>query len=197
MKKLSQKQLLKCLEHCIHTGVYDDFLGYFWGVIEKTIYKVCRRKNISISKQDAEDLRQEVYIELCKNDYKRLKDYSEEKGMTVTGWIIFITGNTVWDKIQLKDPFDINSKQHLISYEKLMNIINFKKIDDVLDARQQLVNLQEIMKKLTSIESIVIQLHYFENFSLAVIAKRINKNIGHVYTIKFRAISKLKKHFKK
>jgi RNA polymerase sigma factor (sigma-70 family) len=197
MKKLSQKQLLKFLAHCIHTGVYDDFFDYFEGVIEKAIYKVCCRKNMSISKQDAEDLRQEVYIELCKNDYKRLKDYSEEKGMTVTGWIIFITGNTVWDKLQRKDPFDIKLKQHLMSYEKLMNIIHIKKTDDVLDARQELVDLQEIMKKLTSIESIVIQLHYFENFSLATIAKRIKKNIANVYTIKFRAISKLKKHFKK
>jgi len=196
MKKLSQNQLLKLLQHSIHTGEYDDFLSYYWGIVEKTIYKVCRRRNISMSKQDVEDLRQEVFIELCRNDYKRLKDYSEQKGMTVNGWIIFITGNTVWDKLQKKDPFDINSKQNLIPYEKLADIINMKNTDDVMNARQELDEIKNAMKTLTPIESIVIQLYYFQNLPLVKIAKATQKNIGHVYTIKFRAISKLKKYKK-
>jgi len=98
MSRSKQKKLLKLMKNCIQNNICDEFFKYNMAVIEKAIDRVCRKRNIILSKPDIEDLRQDVSFELCRNNYKRLRKYSEFKGMSLNSWIIYITGHTVWDK---------------------------------------------------------------------------------------------------
>lgn len=133
--------------------------------------------------KDAEDLTQEVFIQV----YKSLDTYQFKASFST--WIYRITINKALDWKKRKKNYDIQLiDEHLYNSDYPSNTTEELFLDNVErdSLRLQISKLPDIYKE-------VINLHYFDNYSYNQIAKKINISEKSVESRLYRARIMLKK----
>jgi len=193
MNKKKEKQILN---DCLKNNKCDEFIRQYENLVYYTIRTVAARKHIAFSNEDVEDLFQEIFAELFKNDCKRLRAYNEEKCKSLAGFIQMIASHTIWNHLdKVQDPFTYSSRNKITAVdENTLNLFNKYDMENQLNAREKILIIFDCLneKKINSLERIIFKLYYFETLSLKKISNITNRNSGTVRTNKSRALAKIK-----
>jgi len=212
--KLTKEEELQLLHDCINAGGCDRLVQYYWKPVFFMVRKTFILTGVSFTEDELEDLRGEVFLNLFDNKCKKLRQYKADMGLSLTSWIKMIAYQTVKMYLRKSDRSGILGPYKTLSLDRLREELGLENggemmsdpgktpsqmMEDMenltqrLDAREQLARFLESIENLPPFDQFVLKLHFFDGLPLSEIADRLGKEIGNIYTIKFRAIKRLKK----
>ena len=155
----------------------------FGEVYDKFVVTIYRYIYYRVSRSQAEDLTETVFLRA----WEKLKSYSRQKGSSFNSWIFRIAHNAIVDHYRVNSKTEICELGEEIpesrsSSDPVQNLENKFKQVELISALRQLPELQQ---------QIVI-LKFVNNFENSEIAEIVQKSVGAVRIIQFRALNRLK-----
>jgi RNA polymerase sigma factor (sigma-70 family) len=189
--KEDQQLLSKCLEG--NKKASETLVRRFSNLVYQSVQYTLMAKHVSFNRHDLEDLHNTIFLRLFEKECKKLRQYQGKRGCSVATWIKTIAVRTVLDHLRKKGVDAIASQKDRVPLEKLPEL----KADWVeFGAEQEKVEqkhlLQAGMKRLSPRERLFMRLHFDQGLSMAEVADIMQLSIGNIYTIKYRAIQKVK-----
>ncbi|MCP3871824.1 MAG: sigma-70 family RNA polymerase sigma factor [Desulfobacteraceae bacterium] len=169
------------------------FVRAYSGLVYKSIQYTLLARNVSFSKDDLEDLHNTVFLRLFENDYRKLRQYQGKNGCSIPSWIRMIAVRIVLDHLRLKNIDSLSSRKAQISLEDLPEIkVNGNTPLARLESNEQLKILKKAMASLPDRDRMFLNLHIGKSLSIAEAAGIMHLTVDNAYTVKHRAIQKLK-----
>ena len=90
--KPSEKELLNA---CVQGSkeAWDTFVEKYTNLIYHAINKTLKTYYADHLYQDINDIHNNVFLSLMKNDYRKLRQYEGRNGCTVSSWLMIVTTN--------------------------------------------------------------------------------------------------------
>lgn len=175
--KISEEDLIALLVRRDMKGMeilYDNYSSALYGVI-------CR---IVVYEEIAEDVLQDAFLKIWNN----FPQYDSSKGRLFT-WMINIARNQAIDKVRSKDFVNQTKNQSL---EKTVSFVDSSKSTSY---NPDTIGLKEMVKNLDGEYRQIVDLIFFEGYSQAEAAEKLNLPLGTVKTRSRAAIMKLRQQF--
>ncbi|MCP4682206.1 MAG: sigma-70 family RNA polymerase sigma factor [Desulfobacterales bacterium] len=172
-------------------GRKDKLIQEYWNLVYLIVEKTLIFHRIPYSKEDIEDLRNEVFYQLFVNECRRLKQFDTKKGGSLSKWVKVIANQTVLNEIKKKGLLELSKRRRRIPMEEIEGILVADE-EGRLIARETLRLIKDAMKKLSPKDQAVLKHLYYEWLSLKEIASSINKTENAARAIIFRAQKRLK-----
>jgi len=160
---------------------------YFWCLIKRYEQKLLRYiiRISGISKEEAEDILQEVFIKV----YQNLNNF--DSSLKFSSWIYRITHNQVisnYRKLQAR-PQNVNWE---LNEEMLNNISSDLDIEKEVNIKYLRENIEKVLNKLDKKYKEILILRFFEEKSYEEMSDILKKPMGTIATL----INRAKKYFK-
>ncbi|RLC11696.1 MAG: hypothetical protein DRI57_18570 [Deltaproteobacteria bacterium] len=169
MREERQKREKTILDEFRRYGRVDQLVREYWHLAYLTVRETFVFHKIPHANEDVEDLRVEVFLQLIKNDCRRLRQYDPEKGLSLSEWIRLIANQTTLNEISKKGVLDLAKRNLQIQTEDIAEMLTYDD-QERLDAREYLTLIRDAMKKLPQRDRKVLKKYYFEWISLKEIA---------------------------
>ncbi len=194
MNKKAKKEEQELLHECINCGNEERLVQEYWETVYHTVRKTFKISHASFTEQDVEDLRNDVFIQLLENGCQKLRQYREDKGYSLEGWIRLIAGQTVMMYLRKKDRTGKLGKSSLVSIEEERIKKEFVSENGrkSFETKEMISLILENLEKLNSTEQLVIKLYYFDGLSMKEIAETLQRKIKYIYKVKHNAVKRLK-----
>ncbi len=203
-KKLTSEDELQLLDECIKKHNCEKLIQQYKGLIYHLVRKTLDISSTEYTTEDIEDLCHDVYEVLFKDEYKNLKKYDKNKGRSLARWIAHVSIWTARKSLRKKGILDMPKRGNLLFIngleeesevaKELELDIGLNRETDRLEARQSLkLIFQDCMKKLSEQEKLVFKSIFIDGLSPSQISDILNITPENIYTIKSRAVAKLKK----
>ena len=140
------------------------------------------------SREEAEDLVQEVYIRVLKS-YSKFEKRSSEKT-----WIYAIARNLAMDSFR-KQKGSSGTSFYQVELESLQICHDMPLPEELAIEREDIRKIYVCLKRCTIDQQLVITLRFIQDLSLFETAKALGWTEGKVKTTQHRAIKKLKSFF--
>jgi RNA polymerase sigma-70 factor (ECF subfamily) len=171
----------------------EDLVRRFSNLVYQAIQHTLIVKHVRFNKQDLEDFHNTVFLRLFENGCKRLKQFRGEKGCSLATWIRLITVRTVLDHLRKKGVDSIARRDTQVTMDEAYGL----KGDDfdglaLLERAEQEQFLRKGMQNLSPRDRLFMKLHFDQGLSAAEVAAAMRVSVENVYTIKHRAIQRLR-----
>jgi RNA polymerase sigma factor (sigma-70 family) len=190
IKRLPHKQERQLLYECVACGRGYGLVHQYWNLVYHTVRKTLIIKGVPFTDEDIKDLRNEVFVRLFDKECRRLRQYREGRGNGLSGWISLIACRTVLNYLRKKGFDSLTWQRCRIPIEGKLQLKQEKPDLETVEEERQLI--QDALKRLPSRDRLVLTLHYHYDLSLPEVASSIRRTLGATYTIKSRAIKRLK-----
>ncbi|MBW2027848.1 MAG: sigma-70 family RNA polymerase sigma factor [Deltaproteobacteria bacterium] len=186
---------LRLLAACISgdRGSWRVFVQRFSNLIYQTVRRTCASKHVSLINQDIEDLHNTVFLNLFEEKCKKLRQYRGKNGCSVASWIRLVTVRVVLNQVRKKGPDALAWKQRSLPLEEIPEL----RVDSpnpllMMEAQERERIVKEAFRKLPSRDKIFVRLHFEEQLPIEEVAEALGVSTRTAYTVKHRAIKKLK-----
>tara|TARA_B100000902_G_C27253493_1_gene886561 strand:- start:633 stop:1202 length:570 start_codon:yes stop_codon:yes gene_type:complete len=158
----------------------------FIKIAEKIIFGALSSFN-QFDQEDKEDLLQNIFLKLFKDDMRRIKMWNEKAKFST--YLYMIASNSALDYLESK-----HFKRKLLS-NSLIDVDNVKTCANNNPATViETISLDMCIDKLRPIEKQIISLYYNYGYKEKEIAEELSVSINTVSSIKNRAIKKMRKN---
>jgi RNA polymerase sigma-70 factor (ECF subfamily) len=161
----------------------------FIKIAEKIVYGALSSFN-QFDQQDKEDLLQNVFLKLFKDDMRRIKMWNEKAKFST--YLYMIASNSALDYLDSKHFKRKLLSNSLVDIDSVKSTIN-NNPNKVIDK----ISLGMCVDKLRPIEKEIISLYYKNGFKEKEIAEKLDVSINTISSIKSRAIKKIRKNITK
>ena len=171
----------------------ENLVRRFSNLVYKAIQHTLIVKHVSFNKEDLEDFHNTVFLRLFEHGCKKLKQYQGKNGCSLATWINLITVRTVLDHLRKKGVDSIARRDTKITLDEVYGL----KGDEcdglaLLERAEKEQLLREGMQNLPPRDRLFMKLHFDQGLSVAEVAAAMQVSVENVYTIKHRAIQRLK-----
>ena len=167
---------------------WDRFVQHYAGLIYHTIKKTLALHRGSTPADSAEDIFQDIFLSLVKDEFSQLRRFRGDNGCTLASWLRMIAARRTID--------------HLRRSNQRANPLEESALDGLADeshegSEDQLQLLTSALPQLQPRERIIIDLFFRQNLSAPDVASILHLSIGAVYTQKSRILAKLREALQK
>ena len=183
----AKQLLLRCFEG--DKASWDRFVQDYAGLIYHTIKKTLALHRGSTAADSAEDIFQDTFLSLVKDEFSQLRRFRGDNGCTLASWLRMIAARRTID--------------HLRKSNQPVNPLEESLLDGLADesenegSNEQLQLLASVLPELQLRERIIIDLFFRQNLSAPDVASILHLSIGAVYTQKSRILAKLRETLEK
>ena len=188
-----EDQLL--LSRCIsgNRRASEIFVRRFSGLVYRYVQNALIIKNISFNSQDVEDLHNTMFLQLFEQECKKLRQYQGRNGCSLASWIRIVTVRIVLNHLRKKGIGAIVWQKKQIPLEELPEL----KGDEiepwvVMEKAERERLLQNGIQNLTPRDRLFVKLHFDHGLSMVEVASAMQISYQNAYTVKHRAIQRLK-----
>jgi RNA polymerase sigma factor (sigma-70 family) len=185
----------KLLSECLagDRQAAEAFVRRFSDLVYRSVRCSLLARNVAFNREDVEDLHNTVFLRLFEQGYKKLRQYRGINGCSIASWIRMITVRTVLDHLRKKGIYTVAWQKRRVCLDNLPELRaaegNFwPEIDNA--ERERL--LEDGMQRLPPRDRLFLKLHFEQGFSVTEVAETMQLSINNAYTVKHRAIEKLK-----
>jgi RNA polymerase sigma factor (sigma-70 family) len=191
---------LEFVRGCLKGGKQSwvEFISRYSRLIYNYIYSVLSVKGSSVSTEQVEDIYQEIFHALIKDNYKKLATYRGLNGCSLASWLRQVTINFTIDYLRKLKPtvsMDIETEEGFCLKEIIPDLSSGAA--DFLNHQERRKTLEECIDLLESGEQYFLELFLNQELSLDQIKEYLKINRGAVDMRKGRIFQKLQDCFKK
>lgn len=179
---------------------WDEFVDKYSRLVHNYIHAVLADRNYLASKEIINDLYQEVFLHLIKDDFKKLRQFKGKSGCSLASWLRIITINLTLDFLRRQKPDISLDEEPQDSAQALIGFLPDERNTepaDILSSQERFKNLYECINDLNSSDKYFVEMHIYRNVNLEYIRKTLNISRSAVDMRKSRIIERLKNCFKK
>lgn len=176
------KKELREIESLVRRAQKND-ADAFGEIYDRFVVPIYRYIYYRVAKSEAEDLTETVFLRA----WEKRHSYRKQKGNSFNSWIFRIAHNAV------VDFYRANSKVEIVELSEDIPEIK-RTVDPVanLDSKFEQQNLIRALRELPAIQQQVVVLKFVNGFENNEIAEILEKSVGAVRVIQFRALNRLK-----
>ncbi len=177
---------------------WNEFLSRYSRLIYNYIYSVLTIKGHSLPEGHVEDIFQEIFYSLIKDNYKKLTTYEGRNGCSLASWLRQVTINFTIDYLRKLKPMfsiDIETEEGLSLKDVLKDIS--EDTAEFLNDQDRRKALHDCVDLLEPQEKYFMELFLNQGLSLEQIREYLKINRGAVDMRKSRIFQKLQDCFKK
>ena len=173
----------------------EALVRQFSGLVYHSVQYTLTSKNVSFTRQDLEDLHNTVFLKLFESRCKKLRLYRGERGCSLASWIRMIAVRTVLDDLRKRGVDAMVWQKKRVPLESLPEL----KADGIAtDARLEEAERKRLLQlgiqNLPARDRLFITLHFDRGLSIAEVAETMQLSMANAYSIKHRAIERLRLH---
>ncbi|UCG12413.1 MAG: sigma-70 family RNA polymerase sigma factor [Deltaproteobacteria bacterium] len=171
----------------------ETLVRRFSDLVYRSVQYTLMSRNVPFNKHDLEDLHNTVFLRLFERRCKKLRQYRGESGCSLTSWIRMITVRTVIDHLRKKGVDAIGWQKRRIPLEALPELRAHEGTSHTEDddtERQRMV--EDGMQRLAPRDRLFLKLHFEQGLAIKEVAETMQLSVGNAYTLKHRAIQRLK-----
>lgn len=176
-----------------------EFLSRYSHLIYNYIYSVLAVKGRNFSTDQVDDLFQEIFHTLIKDNYKKLATYQARNGCSLASWLRQVTVNFTIDYLRRLKPsvvsIDAETEEGFSLKDTLADLA--PAAADFLNEQDRRKTLYECIDLLDSGEQYFMELFLGQELNLEQIKEHLKLNRGAVDMRKSRIFQKLQECFKK
>ncbi len=190
---------LEFVQRCLsrHTATWDEFLNKYSRLIYKYIYSVLKSKGSTLTQDHVEDIFQDIFTSLIKDDFKKLKSFKGKNGCTLASWLRQVTVNFTLSYLRrLKSPVSLDEEQdeHLSLKDSLTD--TSASASETLIDKERLEMLRDCIAGLSLEDQYFLELHLNRELRLEVVGEVLRLSRGAVDMQKSRIVDRLSDCFK-
>jgi len=176
---------------------WNEFLSRYSRLIYNYIYSVLSVKGSSLSEEQIEDIFQEIFYSLIKDNYKKLATYQGRNGCSLASWLRQVTINFTIDYLRKLRPMvsiDIETEEGL-SLKDILKDLSADAVEFLSDQDRR-KTLRDCLDLLDPGEQYFMELFLNQGLNLEQIREYLKINRGAVDMRKGRILQKLQDCFK-
>ena len=190
---------LEFLQSCLKGDKqsWAEFILRYSRLIYNYIYSVLSVKGRSISTEQVEDIFQEIFHALIKDNYRKLSTYQGKNGCSLASWLRQITINFTIDYLRKLKPLvsiDAQNEDGFSLGDLLADLA--PGVIEFLNDQDKRKTLRECISLLESAEQYFLELFLNQGLTLDEIKEHLKINRGAVDMRKNRILQKLQDCFK-
>jgi RNA polymerase sigma-70 factor (ECF subfamily) len=190
---------LKFVQACVKGDKqsWNEFLSRYSRLIYNYIYSVLAVKGRSLLEEQIEDIFQEIFYSLIKDNYKKLSTYQGRNGCTLASWLRQVTINFTIDYLRkLRPMFSIDLETEKgFSLKDILKDLS-KDAVEFLSDQDRRKTLWDCVDLLEPAEQYFMELFLNQGLNLEQIREYLKINRGAVDMRKSRIFQKLQDCFK-
>jgi RNA polymerase sigma factor (sigma-70 family) len=177
-------------------GAWEEFVAQYSRLIYYSIQRTCRLKSYPVTPEELEDLFNEVFVQILKEDCKKLRQYRGDRGCSVATWLRTIAGRHVLDHIRrsgrsyLRVDFESEADEALAN-SSLLPPSGVNSPEEALLAREQEEVVAQAVSELSGEDRRFIELYYLQELSPEEVARALRVTVSTVYSRVNRLKSKI------
>ncbi|MCX5699224.1 MAG: sodium/proton-translocating pyrophosphatase, partial [Candidatus Omnitrophica bacterium] len=191
---------LKFVQGCLkgNKQSWNEFISHYSRLIYNYIYSVLSVKGRSISTEQVEDIFQEIFQALIKDNYRKLSTYQGKNGCSLASWLRQVAINFTIDYLRkLKPSVSLNAEdEDGFTLGDTLKDLSPGAIEFLNDQDRRKA-LRECISLLEPDEQYFLELFLNQELSLEEIKDHLKINRGAVDMRKSRILQKLQDCFKK
>jgi RNA polymerase sigma factor (sigma-70 family) len=174
----------------------ETFVRQFSGLVYRSVQYILRARQVPFDKPLLEDLHNTVFLQLFERNCKKLRQFQGRNGCSLATWISLVAVRSVLNHLRKKGYDAVCRRKQPLSLDDLPELCSAE-----MDASAQLVKaeqelrLQEGIQNLPPQGRLLMKLHLGQGLAVEEVAAAMQISVQNAYTIKHRAIQKLKSAF--
>ena len=192
-----QEFIQRCLRQ--DKAAWDEFVDRYSRLIYNYIYSVFKIKGISIPSDIVDELFQEIFLSLIKDDFQKLRQFKGKNNASLASWLRIITINFCLDYLKKETKPSLSLEEDLDSEGfSLKDILADRRIlaDGLLNDQERLQFLSECIDSLSSQDKYFLEMHIYQGINLGDLQVSLGISRSAVDMRKSRLIQKLRDCFK-
>jgi RNA polymerase sigma-70 factor, ECF subfamily len=190
-RQKSQIEELKLLKRLLSGEVraFQAFHKRYNRLIASCVRKVFHKHSVDYTEEDMGDTIGQAFLNMVKDDYRKLRLYDSEKGYKLSSWIGLISTNSAYDFLRKLKAKTVS----LDDTEKYMPepISNLPSPVENLEQKEQISLLLEAIKQLSNNEKRFVDLCYKHQLTHEEISQQMGLSLNTVYSKKNKIKTKL------
>jgi RNA polymerase sigma factor (sigma-70 family) len=189
---------LEFVQRCL-TGdkrSWDEFLKKYSRLIYNYIYNILNTRSYSFAEHHINDIFQELFCSLIKDDYRKLKSFKARNGCSLASWLRQVTINFTIDYIRKIKPalsIDEESDEEFSLKDTLKD--NSESTPDKLNREERIQTLKDCIKKLSSDDRYFLELYINRGIRLEELKGIFGVTRGAIDMQRSRLIDRLRECF--
>lgn len=190
---------LEFVQRCIKGDkqAWDGFVDKYSRLIYNYIYSVLKTKGFTLKEENINDLFQEIFLSLLKDNFKKLSSFKAKNGCSLASWLRQVTINFTIDYIRKLKPsvsIDEEMDEDLTLAEVLYS--DSPSVKDRVSQEEQLAGLKDCIDRLDDDDKYFLELHLHRNLELDELKDYFKISRGAIDMRKFRIVERLRGCFK-
>jgi len=193
--KPSMEEDRRLLDRCFagDRNAAERLVVQFSGLVYRAVQQTLITKHLTFDSQLLEDLHNTVFLNLFENNCKKLKQYQGKNGCSLATWIRLIAVRVVLNYLRKKGFDALNPRKYRISIEDIPELKSSEQTASAMLEKAEMERLlEEGIQSLPARSRLLMKLHLNHKLPVEKIAETMKISVQNVYTMKHRAIQKLK-----
>ena len=170
-------------------AAWDSFVQQYSNLVYHTIKTTFGMYHHHSGTEEVEDLFQEFFVAMLRDDCKKLRQFRGERGCTLASWVRLVATRLTIDFIRSHVSNNITDVERIHGDQP--------DLSESLAGQEQEALLRRAFESLSARDQLFLNLFYRQCLTPADIAGILNMSVGAVYTHKSRLLDKLRDVLKK
>lgn len=191
-----QEFIRRCLKQ--DKVAWDEFVQKYSRLIYNYIYSIFKIKGVSPHSDIVNDLFQEIFLSLIKDNFHKLRQFRGRNNATLASWLRVITINFCLDYLKRERKSTMSLEEDLTDEGfSLKDILVDQRIlaGQQLSEQERLQNLYECMDNLSSEDKYFLEMHIYQGIKLKDMQVTLGISRSAVDMRKTRLIQRLRDCF--
>lgn len=190
---------LEFVQRCVKGDkqAWDEFLKTYSRLIYNYIHNTLKIKGHPAAQENINDLFQEIFLSLTKDNFKKLKSFQARNGCSLASWLRQVTVNIAIDYLRKSRPA-LSLEQEDEEGLSLKDILadGSPPVSAAFEQEERLWHLKDCIKGLAREDKYFLELHLNQGVGLEELSRHLGVSRGVIDMRKHRIIDRLKECFK-
>jgi RNA polymerase sigma factor (sigma-70 family) len=171
----------------------ETLVRRFSDLVYRSVQHTLAAKHVPFSRPDVEDLHSTIFLKLFEDRCRKLRQYEGRNGCSLASWVRIVAVRTVLDQLREKGVDALSWRQMKVPLERLPELAeDLGEPEAAVERGERQRMVQMGVEKLPPRDRLFLKLHFEEGLLIAEVAETMGLSLDHAYTIKHRAIQRLK-----